>query len=74
MIELMYFSINENSLSENLTIFASLLCPDKKTPAGAGVFSNRQVQLHTEPVTVGVAALPEPPLVPWKPNSTVCPG
>jgi hypothetical protein len=43
MIELMYFSINENSLSENLTIFASLLCPDKKTPAGAGVFSNRQV-------------------------------
>lgn len=38
MIELMYFVINENSLSENLTTFAQVLCSDKKTPAGAGVF------------------------------------
>ena len=74
MIELMYFIINENSLSENLTPLVNVLYPDKKNSRRSGSFLNRQVQLHTEPVTVGVAALPEPPLVPWKPNSTVCPG
>lgn len=38
MIELMYFIINENSLSKNLTTLVNVLYPDKKTPAGAGVF------------------------------------
>lgn len=32
MIELMYFIINENSLSENLTTLVNVLYPDKKLP------------------------------------------